>query len=296
MSFSTSSNSATTYGMTSSDDVVASSSPSLLSMHQDNEVKADDPHIQDENNVFADKLDEPIKLGENDFLEPMDTSSSQSEVLKVVELEEDEDENDEDDENDDDGFRRNMTKSGDDDEATPLSSGPEESTSDEILRYDSKEESDAVSSAAAAANATAATPYPEVSTPFIRGLNTPRPMSPPPKEENTSVLEANKGSNMLVDAANESASLKLNIYRQIKSLPWRPKVRQCELEAFLDQERKKFLGYGDLVNDLDTLVGLPHPIHESVKILKQHLFASLSEEQIKLEEKFYKYPLSTNLG
>ena len=46
-------------------------------------------------------------------------------------------------------------------------------------------------------------------------------------------------------------------------------TRQYELEAFLDQSRKKFLGYGDLNNDNDTLIGLPYPIHESVRILKQ---------------------------
>lgn len=62
---------------------------------------------------------------------------------------------------------------------------------------------------------------------------------------------------------------------------------------FLDQERKKFLGYGDLYQDLDTLIGLPTPIHESIKTLKQHLYISLADEQIKIEEKFLKYPMST---
>jgi hypothetical protein len=45
--------------------------------------------------------------------------------------------------------------------------------------------------------------------------------------------------------------------------------RQYELDAFIDQGRKKFLGYGDLDNDNETLIGLPYPIHESVRILKQ---------------------------
>jgi hypothetical protein len=45
--------------------------------------------------------------------------------------------------------------------------------------------------------------------------------------------------------------------------------RQTELQLFLDQVRKKFLGFGDMPNDNDTLIGLPAPIHESVKILKQ---------------------------
>lgn len=44
---------------------------------------------------------------------------------------------------------------------------------------------------------------------------------------------------------------------------------------------------------MDTLVGLPYPIHESVKVLKQHLYTSLNDEQIKLDERMIKYPLST---
>jgi hypothetical protein len=48
--------------------------------------------------------------------------------------------------------------------------------------------------------------------------------------------------------------------------------RQAELETFLDQVRKKFLGYGDLQNDNETLIGLPYPIHESIKVLKQVYF------------------------
>lgn len=90
--------------------------------------------------------------------------------------------------------------------------------------------------------------------------------------------------------------LKLQFYNQSKTLPWKPKVRRKELESFIDQERKKFLGYGDLTEDVDTLIGLPYPIHESVKVLKQHLYTSLSDEQIKLEEKLLKYPLSTKIN
>ena len=125
----------------------------------------------------------------------------------------------------------------------------------------------------------AATPYPTTGSPPRENKSPP----PLPTQNQAKVLEA----------ATDSAMLKLQFYNQIKTLPWSPKVRLCELEAFLDQERKKFLGYGDLVNDLDTLVGLPYPIHESVKILKQHLYISLAEEQIKLEEKLAKYPLSS---
>jgi hypothetical protein len=37
---------------------------------------------------------------------------------------------------------------------------------------------------------------------------------------------------------------------------------------------------------------MPQPIHEGVKVLKQHLYISLSEVQIKREEEIAKNPLS----
>uniref|UniRef100_A0A452IMW9 Uncharacterized protein n=1 Tax=Gopherus agassizii TaxID=38772 RepID=A0A452IMW9_9SAUR len=53
-----------------------------------------------------------------------------------------------------------------------------------------------------------------------------------------------------------------------KGLPWAPKVRQKDIEHFLEASRNKFIGF-TLGQDTDTLVGLPRPIHESVKTLKQ---------------------------
>ena len=90
-------------------------------------------------------------------------------------------------------------------------------------------------------------------------------------------------------AVSDALQLKLQFYSHSKTLPWKPKVRRKELELFIDQERKKFLGYGDLAEDLDTLIGLPYPIHESVKVLKQHLYISLNDEQIRLEERMLRY-------
>ena len=46
-----------------------------------------------------------------------------------------------------------------------------------------------------------------------------------------------------------------------KSLPWQPKVRQKDLENFLDQSRQKFVGYS-VEGDQETMAGLPNPIHE----------------------------------
>uniref|UniRef100_A0A672RTG2 Striatin-interacting protein 1 homolog n=1 Tax=Sinocyclocheilus grahami TaxID=75366 RepID=A0A672RTG2_SINGR len=70
-----------------------------------------------------------------------------------------------------------------------------------------------------------------------------------------------------------------------KGLPWAPKVREKDIEHFLETSRNKFIGF-TLGNDTDTLVGLPRPIHESVKTLKQvsmetFLFSNiLGEEEV----------------
>uniref|UniRef100_A0A8D1YS23 Striatin-interacting protein 1 n=1 Tax=Sus scrofa TaxID=9823 RepID=A0A8D1YS23_PIG len=53
-----------------------------------------------------------------------------------------------------------------------------------------------------------------------------------------------------------------------KGLPWAPKVREKNIEMFLESSRSKFIGY-TLGSDTNTVVGLPRPIHESIKTLKQ---------------------------
>jgi hypothetical protein len=252
---------------------------------------AADPLI-DENNVFNDKLDDPLKIAstrsnnsDEDFLmdDANGNSGNDDNNLKVVSEEESQN-----------LFQSiQLLKTSSFEPSTEVDSNgmdidDEQTKTNDMFGFKS---SNAVNKEEPVS--TSDTPYPEVNTPFLPRAASPTSPEKNETEQNSSIIDTSKSGTMLMDAANETASIKLNIYNQIKTLPWRPKVRQCELEAFLDQERKKFLGYGDLINDLDTLVGLPHPIHESVKILKQHLFASLSEEQIKLEEKFYKYPMST---
>ncbi|KAM9313402.1 striatin-interacting protein 2 [Gastrophryne carolinensis] len=76
-----------------------------------------------------------------------------------------------------------------------------------------------------------------------------------------------------------------------KGLPWAPKVREKDIENFLEMSRSKFIGF-TLGQDTDTLVGLPRPIHESVKILKQHKYVSVADIQIKAEEELEKCPMS----
>jgi len=76
-----------------------------------------------------------------------------------------------------------------------------------------------------------------------------------------------------------------------KGLPWIPKVRQKDIDTFLDHTRMKFVGYV-LPNDRTTTAGLPDPILEGIKILQQHVYVSLSEIQMKREEEMAKYPLT----
>ncbi|XP_030746368.1 striatin-interacting protein 1 isoform X2 [Sitophilus oryzae] len=77
-----------------------------------------------------------------------------------------------------------------------------------------------------------------------------------------------------------------------RGLPWKPKVRQKDIDAFLDTARMKFLGY-TLPGDTTTLFGLPEPIHEGLNILKEHVYTSLSELQIQKEEEIARNPMST---
>uniref|UniRef100_A0A8C6KXW8 Striatin interacting protein 1 n=1 Tax=Nothobranchius furzeri TaxID=105023 RepID=A0A8C6KXW8_NOTFU len=68
-------------------------------------------------------------------------------------------------------------------------------------------------------------------------------------------------------------------------------LKEKDIESFLESSRSKFIGY-TLGSDTDTVVGLPRPIHESIKTLKQHKYISIAEIQIAKEEEYQKTPLS----
>uniref|UniRef100_A0A7N5K4I1 Striatin interacting protein 2 n=1 Tax=Ailuropoda melanoleuca TaxID=9646 RepID=A0A7N5K4I1_AILME len=95
----------------------------------------------------------------------------------------------------------------------------------------------------------------------------------------------------LVPPPPSQASLSADRVAFPKGLPWAPKVRQKDIEHFLEMSRNKFIGF-TLGQDTDTLVGLPRPIHESVKTLKQHKYVSIADVQIKNEEDLEKCPMS----
>lgn len=80
-----------------------------------------------------------------------------------------------------------------------------------------------------------------------------------------------------------------------RGLPWKPKVRQKDVDLFLDGARLKFVGYS-LQGDRTTLFGLPEPIHEGVKTLKDHVYTSLAELQIQKEEEIARNPISSSEG
>ncbi|XP_015429050.1 PREDICTED: striatin-interacting protein 1 [Dufourea novaeangliae] len=79
---------------------------------------------------------------------------------------------------------------------------------------------------------------------------------------------------------------------KVKGLPWTPKVRQKDVDTFLEVSRLKFVGY-KLQGDRESLIGLPQPIHEGVNTLKRHMYTSLAEVQIQKEEEIARNPMST---
>ncbi|CAG2168599.1 unnamed protein product, partial [Oppiella nova] len=90
---------------------------------------------------------------------------------------------------------------------------------------------------------------------------------------------------------NEMNDMMADLPQINKGLPWVPKVRQKDIDSFLDHTRLKFVGYV-LPNDRTTTAGLPEPILESISILERHIYVSLSEAQMKREEELNKYPLT----
>lgn len=76
-----------------------------------------------------------------------------------------------------------------------------------------------------------------------------------------------------------------------RRLPWTPKVRRCDVVSFIDNARRKFVGFS-LEDDDATTAGLPPSIREGVRVLNSHVYSSLSEVQIQREEEIERYPFS----
>lgn len=54
----------------------------------------------------------------------------------------------------------------------------------------------------------------------------------------------------------------------VDRLPWTPKVRQKDIDQFLDASRSKFIGF-TLPDDNQSLAGLPLSIHEGFRTLNK---------------------------
>ncbi|XP_038068316.1 striatin-interacting protein 1 homolog isoform X2 [Patiria miniata] len=119
------------------------------------------------------------------------------------------------------------------------------------------------------------------------GIDEPMPEDPDRREEESKEEQLNGGS----EEEEENSSQPPPTPREHKALPWTPKVRQKDLDVFLDHTRRKFVGF-QVQSDSDTLAGLPQPIHEGVHVLKKHVYVSLAEIQIKQEEQINKNPIS----
>ncbi|PAV85004.1 hypothetical protein WR25_10269 [Diploscapter pachys] len=76
-----------------------------------------------------------------------------------------------------------------------------------------------------------------------------------------------------------------------KKLPWKSKISQAEIEAFIQLQREKYFHYV-LPGDSASLFGLPRPILASINIQKTHLYTSMSEIQRKDDEDLNRYLFS----
>uniref|UniRef100_A0A914I6C7 Uncharacterized protein n=1 Tax=Globodera rostochiensis TaxID=31243 RepID=A0A914I6C7_GLORO len=76
-------------------------------------------------------------------------------------------------------------------------------------------------------------------------------------------------------------------------LPWRPKVRESDIENFLQTQRKKHFNFQLPPGDSITVFALPEPIVKgSLAALRRNLYVPLSELQLKTEDRYNRYPFS----
>lgn len=91
-------------------------------------------------------------------------------------------------------------------------------------------------------------------------------------------LQDNSDNNQIYDYQNRSTSpLRQSSVappRGLSRLPWKPKIRQKEIDLFLETSRIKFVGFS-LENDRHTLAGLPQPIREGFNTLNEVIIFSI---------------------
>uniref|UniRef100_A0A8D8LJJ7 Striatin-interacting protein 1 n=1 Tax=Cacopsylla melanoneura TaxID=428564 RepID=A0A8D8LJJ7_9HEMI len=80
--------------------------------------------------------------------------------------------------------------------------------------------------------------------------------------------------------------------KKITTLPWKPKIDERELNMYVKYLRLKYFGLDLESSDVDSLFGLPEPLQEGIKILKDNLYTPLSTVQLKQEERLNRYFMS----
>ncbi|XP_065357206.1 striatin-interacting protein 1 homolog [Calliphora vicina] len=115
-----------------------------------------------------------------------------------------------------------------------------------------------------------------------------RPFEDPSSTTSTSGIATANPNNL----PSYSAQSSVQAPQITTCLPWTPKVRQKDIDQFLDISRNKFIGYS-LIDDHESLAGLPQPVHEGVETLRRHMYVSLADIQIKKEEDIARNPIST---
>lgn len=130
---------------------------------------------------------------------------------------------------------------------------------------------------------------------YYRQFEDQNNVPPPPQDNNQNELQPTDTKDEHTISVQlpyqQSLNNTVNDLKSFPRLPWAPKVRQKDIEIFLDASRNKFIGYS-LHDDLDTMAGLPQPIKEGIEILKRHTYISLADIQIKREEEIARNPIS----
>uniref|UniRef100_A0A8R1I2Q4 Far11/STRP N-terminal domain-containing protein n=1 Tax=Caenorhabditis japonica TaxID=281687 RepID=A0A8R1I2Q4_CAEJA len=79
---------------------------------------------------------------------------------------------------------------------------------------------------------------------------------------------------------------------QKKTLPWKSKTNAQDIEDFIQKGRLKYFQYDLEPGDSTTLFGLPPAFIGAVNILRKNMYTSLTEQQVKKEEKLNRYLFS----
>nr|CAB3266664.1 striatin-interacting protein 1 homolog [Phallusia mammillata] len=125
------------------------------------------------------------------------------------------------------------------------------------------------------------------------GVTTPMPNKGPTLTTDTAAIAAKliKIRKEQEDAQTAETGPDIPTVKLVPGLPWVPKARKRDVEAFLNLVRQKFIGF-PLPGDLTTVAGLPKPTQDSIKILNKHTYTSISDLQVDQESNITKCPLT----